>query len=70
MKISGDYYYGIGLFKANTPDGVGYDWADLAQWERDVWAVRQDFKNAGRDWNLVPMERGAHRLLNFVQQRT
>jgi hypothetical protein len=63
MKISDRMYHGVLLFKKHLPDGATYDWADLAQWERDVWAVRQDYETAGFDWRgVVDMTRECARL--------
>lgn len=63
MKISTNFYHGVMLFKRESPDGIGYDWADLAQWERDVWGVRQDYETAGKNWRgVVDMSRECARL--------
>jgi hypothetical protein len=69
MQISTDFYHGIMVFKRESPDGIGYDWADLAQWERDVWGVRQDYESAGFDWRgVVTMDR-EHARLDVPRQR-
>jgi hypothetical protein len=67
--ISTNYYHGIQVFKRCLPAHATYDWADLAQWERDVWGVRQDYESAGYDWRgVVTMDR-EHSRLDVPRQR-